>query len=177
MIISADVLSRATMLYRPTGYGDAYCCWYDWPGPCSLSSRESVLDSLRRVLHSRTLLVLEAALRVRTLWVALSTIAVLRCAINLLRLRWVLVAYWRELRARAHLWWHHVLLILWCLRLRLTGVLPVPRGLLALAFVFLLALVVLFLLLGFPVLADLFELYERMRQQGSASACSHARGA
>lgn len=119
----------------------------------------------------RTLLVLYAILSVRALRVTLSLRLVHRAVaiagvllrpIHLLRLLRVMAGglTGRLLVCdRGQLRCHHVLLaVLSWLRLLRCTILSTASGLLTLAFLFLLALGLFFLLLGFPLLPDLLEL-------------------
>lgn len=99
--------------------------------------------------------------------VHLPAAAVLGSTVDLLRLRGVLtrclgacrlVPNGWQLRTAMHLRRHHVLLVLPLLRRRLAAILAVACRFLALAFLFLLALVVFLLLLGLPLFPNLFEL-------------------
>lgn len=122
-----------------------------------------------RTLH--TLLIWETTLSVRALRVSLAAVhlaaaGVLLSTVNLLWLGVLagrlsggrLVSDRRKLRT-AHLWWHHVLLVLARLTLGLGGVLTGSRSLLALSLLFGLALIFFFLLLCLPFFANFFELY------------------
>lgn len=137
-----------------------------------------IWSSWRRLLL-RTLLVLQTALTVWALRVALCAIhlaavtRVLWSAVDLLRLSILarllatsgrLVSDRRQLRS-AHLRLHHVRLSVARLTLALRCVLTVPSSFLALSFLFGLARVLLLLLLCFPFFANLFELYMSQASQ------------
>lgn len=128
-----------------------------------------------RTLH--TLLIWETTLSVWALRVSLAAVhlaaaGVLLSTVDLLWLGVLagrlsggrLVSDRRKLRT-AHLWWHHVLLVLARLTLGLGGVLAGSRSLLALSLLFGLALIFFFLLLCLPFFANFFELYMSQASQ------------
>ena len=126
----------------------------------------------------RTLLVLQPTLSIRALWIPLGTVHLCAATILLrtIHLLGLLVLSWTLSASRlvpnrwqlcaAHMWRHHALLLTILSRwpLLLARILAGPRRLLTLSLVLLLACVVLFLLLRFPFLANLFELCIRQCQ-------------
>lgn len=126
------------------------------------------------------LLVRQTTLSIGALRIALTVHLgawILRCAIDLLRLRilgrrlasWLISDWWQLWSA--HLVRHHAgLAILSRGALLLRWVVPVPSSFLALSFLFLLALILFFLLAGFPLLSYLYS------SVSVPSVCSHRYG-
>lgn len=110
------------------------------------------------------LLIRKTTLTVWALWVALSSVTILLCAIDLLRLSVLarlsasrLIADRRQL-GTTHLRSHHVLLgILAGLALRLSSVLTGPCSFLSLTLLLRLSGILLFLLLRFPLFANFLK--------------------